>query len=653
MGSSQAGSRFAGGLGLLVGYVAAVGALVGYAVSSGDRRFVATGDSFPGALTSIAEPVGYFTATLSGALVIGALAYIVTTATPDHGGVLDPGSFRLHRVAERVSLVWLASAVAMIPIQAADNSGVAVSRLVSSGALGDALGASEMARGWVAVAIFSAFVALVLRFSLRWVWHCVLLVPALIGVIAVPVTGNAGQGPNHDYATSSVIVFAVAVTVLTGVKVCATLTPPGRQLRRRVLMLELITGALALLYGALLLILRLPPTTLTGSDYGRLSVIAAVALALVWFVDLIALIRSRPGAAQWSNRTATASALATIVAIAAISAMAVQTAPGLLAHRFTAWDVFLGYALPQPPTALRLLTFWRFDTLIGVGTMVMAALYVAGVVRLRHRGDTWAAGRTASWLIGCAAMVFATGSGVRAYGSAMFSIHMVEHMALNMFIPVALVLGAPVTLALRALPAAGPDDPPGPREWLVRLVHSPVTTFLSHPATAFVLFVGSLYAVYFTPLFDTLVRYHWGHEFMSVHFLITGYLFFWGIIGIDPGPRRLPFIGRLGLLFAVMPFHAFFGIAMMTMTSAVGDSFYPYVNLPWLASLIDDQHLGGAIAWGSSELPILVVVIALVAQWAQQDRRTAARDDRHAEAGYTEELDAYNAMLRELSRTRR
>jgi len=52
-------------------------------------------------------------------------------------------------------------------------------------------------------------------------------------------------------------------------------------------------------------------------------------------------------------------------------------------------------------------------------------------------------------------------------------------------------------------------------------------------------------------------------------------------------------------------------------------------------------------------LPILVVVIALVAQWAQQDRRTAARDDRHAEAGYTEELDAYNAMLRELSRTRR
>ena len=651
MGSSRAGAGFTGGLALLAGCLATVGAVVGYTIVSGDRRFAATGDSFPGLVTSVAETVGYFVATLSGALVIGALVYIVTMASPDEDGVLDPSSFRVHRLAERVSPLWLASAAAMIPIQAADNSGVAASRLVSSGALGDALSASEMARAWVVVAIFSGVVAVALRLTIRWVWHCVLLIPSLIAVIAVPVTGNAGQGPNHDYATSSVIVFAAAVTVLTGVKACAMLAPPGRRSRRRLLVIELILGALALLYGPLLLWLRLPPTTPTGSDYGRLGMIAAAALALVWLADLVMLIR--PGSVRRGERTAAAGALATIVVVAAISAMAVQTAPGLLAHRYTAWDVFLGYELPQPPNVVRLLTFWRFDTLIGTGTLVLAALYVAGVVRLRRRGDVWPAGRTAAWLIGCTTMVFVTGSGIRAYGSAMFSIHMIEHMALNMFIPVALVLGAPVTLALRALPAAGADDPPGPREWLVRLVHSPVTRLISHPATAFVLFVGSLYAVYFTPLFDTLVRYHWGHEFMAVHFLITGYLFFWGIIGIDPGPRRLPFIGRLGLLFAVMPFHAFFGIALMTMTSIVGGGFYSYVNLPWLASLIDDQHLGGAIAWGSSELPILVVVIALVAQWARQDRRTAARDDRHAEAGYTEELDAYNAMLKELSRSRR
>ena len=147
------------------------------------------------------------------------------------------------------------------------------------------------------------------------------------------------------------------------------------------------------------------------------------------------------------------------------------------------------------------------------------------------------------------------------------------------------------------------------------------------------LFVRSLYAVYFTPLFDTLVRYHWGHEFMAVHFLITGYLFYWGIIGVDPGPRRLPFIGRLALLFAIMPFHAFFGVAMMTMTSVVGGNFYRELALPWVANLNDDQHLGGAIAWGASEVPLIMVVVALVTQWACLDRRTSTRSDRHADAG--------------------
>ena len=234
----------------------------------------------------------------------------------------------------------------------------------------------------------------------------------------------------------------------------------------------------------------------------------------------------------------------------------------------------------------------------------------------------------------------------------MFSLHMAEHMMLNMFVPVLLVLGAPVTLALRVLPSAAPGTPPGPREWIVRAVHAPFTAFLSSPVTAFVLFVGSLYAVYFTPLFDTLVRYHWGHEFMAVHFLITGYLFYWGIIGVDPGPRRLPFIGRLALLFAIMPFHAFFGVAMMTMTSVVGGNFYRGLALPWVANLNDDQHLGGAIAWGASEVPLIMVVVALVTQWARQDRRTSTRSDRHADAGYDDDLASYNNMLRELERQR-
>jgi putative copper resistance protein D len=424
----------------------------------------------------------------------------------------------------------------------------------------------------------------------------------------------------------------------------------------------LVAGVVALVFGAVLMVLLAGPPL--DSGYGRLGLVAAAALLTGLIFD-------------WRGRASAFNAVTAMTALAAVSAMAVQIAPRLLPFWSAVccyYDIatntrflrtadgstvpqlllILGYEFPGAPSPLRMLTFWRFDPFLSVGGLLLAALYLAGVVRLRRRGDRWPVGRTVSWLVGCAALVFATGSGFRSYGSAMFSIHMIEHMTLNMFVPVLLVLGAPVTLALRALPSAAPGAPPGPREWIVRAVHSPFTAFLSNPVTAFLLFVGSLYAVYFSPLFDTLVRYHWGHELMSLHFMLTGYLFYWGIIGIDPGPRRLPFIGRLALLFATMPFHAFFGIAMMTKTTAVGGDYYTTMALPWVSSLTDDQHLGGAIAWGASEVPVLIVAIALVAQWARQDRRAGVRADRHADAAYgDDDLEAYNAMLRELARTRR
>lgn len=633
-----------------LGCLAAVAGLIWYALASGSRAYDATGDSFPGPLTATAEPVGYFAVTLAGAVCFGGLLYVVVTARPGPRGVIDGPVFRVHLMIERVALVWLVGAIAMVVVQAANDSGIPVSRLAGNAALLDVIRASEMTRAWIAVAVCAAIVALSARLTLRWIGHVLLLLPALIGVVALPVSGNAGAGPDHDYATSAVIVFAVALAALAGLKVASAVGRPSVVAGRRLLLIEVTCGAVAVVYGAMLLWVLLSPGSLTGSAYGRAAIAVAVVLLAVLGNDVARLaFPSRNGARYNGIESA-----AMVAAVALIASMATQTAPRLLNHQFTAWDVFLGYALPDPPSVGRFLTVWRFDTFLGVGAVVLAALYVVGVVRLRTRGDSWPVGRLVAWLSGCALLLVASSSGVRAYGSAMFSVHMGEHMALNMFIPVLLVLGGPVTLAMRALPSASEDGPPGPREWLLSLVHSKATAYLAHPVVAFILFVASLYAVYFTPIFDTLVRYHWGHELMSLHFLIVGYVFFWAIIGIDPGPRRLPFLGRLGLLFAVMPFHAFFGIATMTMTSIIGGTFYRSVDLPWLSSLSADQHMGGAIAWGSSELPVIAVVVALVAQWARQDRRAASRSDRHADSSYAEDdLDAYNKMLQELARTRR
>ncbi len=623
------------GLVVLLCYAAAAAAGAAYAVAA----------LSPATATTVAEIVGYFTAGVAGAACLGGVLLVLITARPDDRGVLDPAAFRAHLMVERTSPVWLVSALAMVVIQAAADADVSATRLLTSGRLTAAMGASETARAWVVVAVFAAILAVFSRLTVRWEWHVPLMIPALVGVIAVPVTGNAGQGPDHDYTTSSVIVFAVAASIWAGTKIVGALAPPDPAVRARVTIASAAAAGVALVYGALLLALQAGIGNLVGTGYGRLGLLAGAALIAALVADVMALRHQR-------SAVAIPGVVAAMAALAALSAMAVQAAPRLLAAEPTIWDVLLGYQLPGAPTPLRLMSFWRFDTFLGVGAIALAGAYIIGVARLRRRGDRWPVGRTVAWLGGCAAMLAATSSGVRSYGSAMFSVHMVEHMTLNMFVPVLLVLGAPVTLALRVLPGAAAGEQPGPREWIVRAVHSPFTAFLSSPITAFVLFVGSLYAVYFTPLFSTLVRYHWGHEFMAVHFLITGYLFYWGIIGVDPGPRRLPFIGRLALLFAIMPFHAFFGVAMMTMTSVVGGNFYRGLALPWVPNLNDDQHLGGAIAWGASEVPLVMVVIALVTQWARQDRRTSTRADRHADAGYDDDLAAYNNMLRELASQR-
>lgn len=627
------------------GFLAVVIALAGYGVISGPRRYAEAGNPFPGAFVSAAEPVGYFVASLAGALSLGALLLVAVTAVPESDGLIDAAAFRIHLLAERISLVWVLAAASMVVIQAAHDTGVRPGVLLRSGAVFDAIAVSEVARAWIVVAVFALPVAVTLRLNTRWLGHAVLLIPTVIAVVATAVTGNAGEGPDHDYATSTAIVFAFAVSGLTGLKAVAALTRTTAN--RSVQVLQAGLGALAVSYGAVLLYLLLPDPTL-GSDFARLGLLAGVLVTAVWLSDCWALGRAVPRSAG------TAAALAMVVAGAAIAATAVQVAPRFLSHRFTGWDVFLGYELPQPPTVASVLTMWRFDSFLGTAGVVLALGYVAGYVRLRRNGNSWPVGRLIAWLAGCVSLVFTSSSGVRSYGSAVFSMHMAEHMILNMFIPVLLVMGGPVTLALRVLPSAGKGHPPGAREWLTWLLHSRVTAFLSNPIVAFVLFVGSPYVVYFTPLFDTLIRYHWGHEFMAVHFLLVGYLFYWAIIGIDPGPRRLPYPGRIGLLFAVMPFHAFFGIALMTMAEPVGDTFYRSLNLPWLPSIIADQHLGGGIAWSLTEVPVIIVIVALVTQWARQDRKEGSRGDRHADSDYADDdLEAYNAMLRELSRMRR
>ncbi|MFJ4987079.1 cytochrome c oxidase assembly protein [Streptomyces sp. NPDC088732] len=305
-----------------------------------------------------------------------------------------------------------------------------------------------------------------------------------------------------------------------------------------------------------------------------------------------------------------------------------------------------GMMTELPPFTLGRGLAFSGDPVFLVGCVLALALYGAAVVRLRGRGDRWPAGRVVAFALGVLSIGLAMCTKLNDYGMVMFSVHMVQHMVLSMVAPILLLLGAPVTLALRALPAAARGSK-GPRELLVALLHSRYMRVVTHPAFTIPLFVASLYGLYFTPLFDTLMGSRAGHIAMMVHFLGVGLVFFWPIMGVDPGPHRPGYVMRMLELFAGMPFHAFFGIALMMASEPMIRTFqHPAASLG--IDALDDQTAAGGIAWAFSEIPSVLVLVALLIQWYTSEQRHARRKDRAADRDGDAELAAYNAYLASL-----
>ncbi len=289
---------------------------------------------------------------------------------------------------------------------------------------------------------------------------------------------------------------------------------------------------------------------------------------------------------------------------------------------------------------------WSAEPFFLVGSLVAIGLYGWAVVRLRRRGDKWPLGRCLAFLTGVLTVALVMCTRLNDYGMVMFSVHMVQHMIISMLSPILLLLGAPVTLTLRALPTAGRGRR-GPRELLVALLHSRYLRVITHPAFTIPLFIASLYALYFTPLFDLLMGSRAGHIAMMVHFLAVGLVFFWPIMGVDPGPHRPGYVMRILELFMGMPFHAFFGIALMMASQPMVKTFtHPPASLG--VDALADQHAAGGIAWAFSEIPSVVVLIALVFQWYLSEQRVSRRKDRAADRDGDQELLAYNAYLASL-----
>ncbi|OMC29605.1 copper resistance protein CopD [Mycobacterium sp. GA-1841] len=646
------------GVGLLAGAVAAgIGAL-----SLADA-LTATGLPDPGPVTTYGLPFVRAAGEIAAIVAVGAFLFAAFLAAPQSNSVLDVAGYRALRLGSAASGVWTVCAALLVPLTVSDVSGQPLLEHLGPSDVWSAADLVDVAAAWRWTAILAAAVTIASLPVLRWGWTPVLFGGSLLTLMPLVLTGHSSAGGAHDLATNSLFIHLVAAALWAGglLALLAHAMRGGSDgsntalAARRFSALALWCFVAMAFSGVVNALVRMQPADLVHTTYGWLVLAKIVALTLLgvlgWAqrrVSLTALAADPGSRAPLIRLALTEAALFGVTFGIAVGLG--RTPPPPEGRVPTAAEVAIGYDFAGPPTVARVLFDWRFDLLFGTAAIVGAAVYLAAMYRLRRRGDAWPVGRTIAWLLGCATLLFTTSSGLGRYMPAMFSMHMIAHMLLSMLVPVLLVLGAPVTLALRALPTAGRGAPPGPREWLLAALHSRVSQVLTQPIIATALFVAGFYGLYFGGIFDAAVSNHAAHVLMNVHFLLSGYLFYWVVIGVDPTPRPVPHLVKIGMVFASLPLHAFFGVVMMGMDTVLGEPFYRSLQLPWHTDLLGDQHLGGGIAWAAGEVPLVIVMLALLIQWRRSDQRTAKRLDRAADRDDDAELAAYNAMLAEMAR---
>jgi putative copper resistance protein D len=634
---------------------AVVALLIGLAVGGGaDAPLVID----PGAVVRYGLPIAKLATTLAAAGTLGALLLALIALSP-----AKPEFSRALDVAAASAAVWTISAVAtgffifmsvyLEPLAVDERFGALLSAFFSRDELGQA---------WLATALMAAVVT-VLCFAVRS--------PALLAGVAVvaaaalwPVaqTGHTGGTADHDAAITAVYLHSVFAAVWVGGLLTIAVLRPLLHDRlalvlRRYSTIALIAFIVVAASGLVSAQLRVGGLDALTTPYGLLVIAKVVAIVglgafgAFYRLRLIASIERavRPLGAFWVIVVAELALMGAAAGLATALARTATPVPQIPVDQLadpSPAEILTGSPLPPAFEPWRLATEWDLNLLWALLAGFGAFFYLAGVVRLRRRGDTWPVHRTILWSLGMLTLLLVTSSGLAVYERYLFSVHMLGHMVLSMGIPVMLVLGAPVTLAARAIHARS-DGSRGPREWILAIVHSRFAGVVGHPLVASVVFAVSLLVFYYSPLFSWAVSDHLGHQWMILHFLLSGYLFVNALIGVDPAPYRPPYPIRLIILLATMAFHAFFGLSLITGTGLLLPEWFGAMGREWGQTPLADQQTGGGIAWSVGEIPTLVLAMLVVWSWSRADGRESKRSDRKADRDGEADLVAWNAMLAE------
>ena len=587
---------------------------------------------------------------LTGVLSIGLLLTLSFLDSDIKGGITN---IKLVKKTKAFLLAWLLSTFAFVVIQISYLLQQPLTSSFDLTVIRSYLTQTAIGKSYIVQIIG---IIILLSIALRRVittYLCLLI--GLIAIVAPVFQSHGSSSGRHGLAIGALVIHVIALSFWVGGLFGLTQLNKEQKLIAlpRFSELALWSAITVVITGAATAWTRLDSIEAWQSKYGAITLLKiSLAVTLVGFGALHRrwIIKSDFPSIFRLVTVEIAVMFATIFVGSWLSTVAppnrvVESSPALLVT---------GIAMPEAPDLTRVLLAYDADGLMLALLIFAVAIYIKGVLILSRRGVKWPVGRTIAFAIGISAVDFATSGGLGVYSRFAFSNHMMSHMVLGMIAPIGIVLGAPITLALRTLPQARNKEEWGVRGAFIAILHSRLSRIYTNPVVALAIFDGSLFALYFTPLFGNLMQGHSGHFFMSLHFLLAGILFFQVLIGIDPMPNKIPHLVKIIVIFAAMSIHAFFSISVMSATTLLDNGFFALLERPWATDLLADQKLGGSIGWAMGEIPILLALLATFMQWQRADKNEANRIDRAADRaaamGEDDELAQYNRYLAQLNR---
>lgn len=636
------------------------------------ESLAALGIPDPGRVTTASLPFLRATGWMTAALAVGSFlssAFLISPIIPDGDNTrllearLSVDGHIAARTGAVASLCFGMIALFMVPLVLSDVSGTPLVETLAPAQWGTAISQVAESQAWLWVAIISLVVGFVGLFPVVWRAQPLLLFGSLLALIPIGLEGHSAAGGDHDYGTNSLIWHLIFMALWVGglmalLAHCRRLGPGLPVAVRRYSRIAFVAALSMAGSGLINAAIRVEFQDWFTTTYGRIIVAKTVGVVLLAFCGFLHRLFTIPALEQEPTRARGFRRLAVgeVVVMAAVVGIAITMGrtppPPPRDPNLSTMAIAIGFDLWKEPTTWNIWTMWRFDIMFTLVALVLAGAYLWGLHRLRQQSKTWSRWRTFWFLLGCATQAAGMSNGIGMNMMATFSMHMVAHMMLTMVIPVFLVLGAPFTLVKEAVPP-GPPGQPGLHEWVDALCNSRLLRWITHPGINTVQFVSIFYLLYVTPFYSDLVSEHGGHLAMNWVFLFSGYVYFWDMIGPDPSPnRRSPMVRLMWLVFS-MPFHLFFGVYLMQLTDILGEDFYVTLQLPWHPDLLEDQRVGGGIAWASGAFPLVVVFGALFLQWRRQDKKDEEAYDAKVEANEDDEFKAYNQMLAQLNQGQR